>query len=140
MARQSELDELRKEVEALRTGQTVAGQGLVRLGAEADAAFRDIKSELDKPAIAPAPSVALNSPEFPEPAMTPLPVADAPPGPAASPTEIAAAAVATPARAPKPRKARAPKPDTPATAKKAPKAETASTARPRAPRKPKATP
>jgi sec-independent protein translocase protein TatB len=140
MARQSELDELRKEVEALRTGQTVAGQGLVRLGAEADAAFRDIKSELGKPAIAPAPSVALNSPEFPEPAMTPLPVADAPPGPAASPTEIAAAAVATPARAPKPRKARAPKPDTPATAKKAPKAETASTARPRAPRKPKATP
>lgn len=143
MARQSELDELRKEVEALRTGQTVAGQGLVRLGAEADAAFKDIKSELDKPAITPAPPIALNSPEFPEPAMTPLPVADALPGPAASPTEIAAAAVATPAKTTKPRKARLPRPDTPATAKKAParaKAETASTARPRAPRKPKATP
>lgn len=142
MARQSDLDELRKEVEALRTGQTVAGQGLVRLGAEADAAFRDIKSELDKPAITPAPSVALNSPEFPEPAMTPLPVAGALPSPAASPTEIAAAAVATSSGAPKPRKARAPKPDTPATPKKAParaKAETVSTARPRAPRKPKAT-
>lgn len=143
MARQSELDELRKEVEALRTGQTVAGQGLVRLGAEADAAFRDIKSELDKPAIAPAPPVALNSPEFPEPAMTPLPVADAMPSPAASPTELPAAAFATPPKATKPRKARLPKPDTPGTAKKAParaKAETASTARPRAPRKPKATP
>jgi len=141
MARQSELDELRKEVEALRTGQTVAGQGLVRLGAEADAAFRDIKSELDKPAIAPAPPVALNSPEFPEPAMTPLPVADALPGPAASPTEIAEAAVPTPAKTTKPRTARAPKTDAPVPAKKASvgaKAETASTARPRTPRKPKA--
>ncbi len=38
MARQSELDELRKEVEALRTGQ------MVPLGAEADAAFRDIRT------------------------------------------------------------------------------------------------
>ncbi len=73
MARQSELDELRKEVEALRSGQTVAGQGLVRLGAEADAAFKDIKSELDKSAIAPPPPVTRNSPEFPESAMTPLP-------------------------------------------------------------------
>ncbi|CAN5423162.1 hypothetical protein BH10PSE1_BH10PSE1_08230 [soil metagenome] len=43
MARQSELDELRKEVEALRTGQPV------RLGADADAAFKDIKSEFEKP-------------------------------------------------------------------------------------------
>lgn len=44
MARQSELDELRKEVEALRTGQ-----GLVPLGAEADAAFRDISADLNQP-------------------------------------------------------------------------------------------
>jgi len=78
MARQSELDELRKEVEALRSGQGAVGQGMVRLGAEADAAFKDIKSELDKPAVStPSPPVALNSPEFPEPVMTPLPVSDA---------------------------------------------------------------
>ena len=36
MARQSELDELRKEVQALRTGQ-----GMVPLGAEADAALQE---------------------------------------------------------------------------------------------------
>lgn len=78
MARQSELDELRKEVEALRSGQGAVGQGMVRLGAEADAAFKDIKSELDKPAVStPSPPVALNSPEFPDPVMTPLPVSDA---------------------------------------------------------------
>ena len=41
MARQSELDELRKEVQALRTGQ-----GMVPLGAEADAAFREIRDDL----------------------------------------------------------------------------------------------
>ncbi|MGV8929574.1 MAG: Sec-independent protein translocase protein TatB [Brevundimonas sp.] len=44
MARQSELDELRKEVEALRTGQ-----GMVPLGAEADAAFREIRDDLNRP-------------------------------------------------------------------------------------------
>jgi sec-independent protein translocase protein TatB len=44
MARQSELDELRKEVEALRTGQ-----GLVPLGAEAEATFREISSDLNQP-------------------------------------------------------------------------------------------
>ncbi|MEN5145623.1 Sec-independent protein translocase protein TatB [Brevundimonas diminuta] len=54
MARQSELDELRKEVEALRTGQ-----GMHALGADADEAFKDIRKELeaplDAPAAAPAP-------------------------------------------------------------------------------------
>jgi sec-independent protein translocase protein TatB len=151
MARQSELDELRKEVEALRSGQTVAGQGLVRLGAEADAAFKDIKSELDKPAIAPPPPVTLNSPEFPESAMTPLPADYAPPAPAAPP---AAATEATPATATsKPRKARVAKAQTPtsgaeSSAKAAPKssarikartgAEPVAAPRPRAPRKPKA--
>lgn len=56
MARQSELDELRKEVEALRTGQ-----GMVPLGAEAEATFRDISSDLNQPLAAPAP--ALTGPE-----------------------------------------------------------------------------
>lgn len=70
MARQSELDDLRKEVEALRRGQ-----GLVPLGAEADEAFKDINAELAKPLDAPAPAPALNAPEeWPEPA----PVATAP--------------------------------------------------------------
>ena len=44
MARQSELDDLRKEVEALRTGQ-----GMYPLGPEAQNAFKNINSELTKP-------------------------------------------------------------------------------------------
>lgn len=151
MARQSELDELRKEVEALRSGQTIAGQGLVRLGAEADAAFKDIKSELDKPAIAPPPPVTLNSPEFPESAMTPLPADYAPPAPATPSTD---AKEATPVEAaPKPRKTRATKAGSPSPAAKTsakaaakspapsrPKtsSESVAASRPRAQRKPKA--
>ena len=72
MARQSELDELRKEVEALRRGQ-----GLVPLGAEAEATFRDISDDLNRPldATSPAPAPSLTSPEeWPEsaPVMAPL--------------------------------------------------------------------
>ncbi len=69
MARQSELDELRREVEALRTGQ-----GIVPLGAEAEAAFRDISTDLN--ALPAAPTAALPGPtEWPDnpPTMTPLP-------------------------------------------------------------------
>lgn len=76
MARQSELDELRKEVEALRTGQ-----GMVPLGAEAEAIFRDISTDLDQPLATPTP--ALPGPEeWPDspPVMTPFPsVAETPP-------------------------------------------------------------
>jgi sec-independent protein translocase protein TatB len=62
MARQSELDELRKEVEALRTSQ------MVPLGAAADAAFKDIRAELERPASVDSlpSSVMLDRPEFPE--------------------------------------------------------------------------
>lgn len=73
MARQSELDELRKEVQALRTGQ-----GMVPLGAEADAAFREIRDDLNRPLDEP---VMLAAPdEWPDspPVMTPLEPADAP--------------------------------------------------------------
>ena len=49
MARQSELDDLRKEVEALRSGQ-----GMYALGAEADEAFKDIRKELEAPIETPA--------------------------------------------------------------------------------------
>lgn len=64
MARQSELDELRKEVAALRTGQ-----GMHPLGVEAEAAFKDIQNEMNKPLDAPAPQPVLKGPEeWPEPA------------------------------------------------------------------------
>ena len=58
MARQSELDELRKEVEALRTGQ-----GMVPLGAEAEATFRDISQDLNRPLDAGAAQPALTGPD-----------------------------------------------------------------------------
>ncbi|MDP3405864.1 MAG: Sec-independent protein translocase protein TatB [Brevundimonas sp.] len=78
MARQSELDELRKEVEALRTGQGSVGQGMVRLGDEANAAFKDIKSELEKTDVGDMPEAVIlrDHAEFPEPEPTlePLPV------------------------------------------------------------------
>ncbi|MFN3837627.1 MAG: Sec-independent protein translocase protein TatB [Brevundimonas sp.] len=67
MARQSELDDLRKEVEALRTGQGA----MYPLGAEADAAFKDINAGLN----APATPAVLSPPSAEQaaeaPAMTP---------------------------------------------------------------------
>lgn len=84
MARQSELDELRKEVQALRTGQ-----GMVPLGAEADAAFREIRDDLNRPLDEP---VMLAAPdEWPDspPVMAPL-AADPSPEPAAGPKAKAA--------------------------------------------------
>ena len=83
MARQSELDDLRKEVEALRTNQT-----MVRLGDEADAAFKDISTELHKPVDHDAPRSVM-APE-PESASPPLPVDEWPDsGPAMMPVEPA---------------------------------------------------
>lgn len=76
MARQSELDELRKEVEALRTGQ-----GMVPLGAEAEAAFREISADLNQPLDLSAP-VLPGPEEWPDnpPSMTPLaPAVETPP-------------------------------------------------------------
>ena len=67
MARQSELDELRKEVEALRTGQ-----GMHALGADADAAFREIGAELNRSPDAPMLTGPSEWPDTP-PVMTPLP-------------------------------------------------------------------
>jgi sec-independent protein translocase protein TatB len=131
MARQSELDELRKEVEALRTGQGSVGQGMVRLGDEANAAFKDIKSELEQttPIEAPPAPVMLNQPEFPEPG----PVSDtvpALPAPVAVPerkrkvkAQPAAGASSAPVRKTSPTTA----------------SDAGATPRPRAPRKPKAT-
>ena len=77
LARQAELDELRKEVEALRTGQ-----GMVPLGAEADAAFREISDDLNRPLNQPAMLAAPD--EWPDgpPVMAPL---EAEPTPAPAP-------------------------------------------------------
>ena len=107
MARQSELDELRKEVEALRTGQ------MVPLGPEADAAFRDIRNDLNQPLYTPAGQPQLSGPdEWPDsaPVMEPLETAAEPePKPRAKPRARAAsdkAAAAKPAKSPAtPRKA-----------------------------------
>ena len=74
MARQSELDELRKEVEALRTNQ-----GIHALGADADAAFREIGRDLDSGlAPGPVPTMTPAPDEWPDagPEMTPLPAPD----------------------------------------------------------------
>lgn len=71
MARQSELDELRKEVDALRRNQ-----GMVGLGAEADAAFKDIRDDLAGPVDAPPPlpTPAVDEwPDAPPPAAEPIP-------------------------------------------------------------------
>ena len=111
MARQSELDELRKEVEALRSGQ-----GMHALGADADAAFRDIRDELNRPVNAvpaPAPEAMLGAPdEWPDsaPVMAPLEL-PAPPTPApAKPRKPRAKAGPATAVKPAARKPRAPRP------------------------------
>jgi sec-independent protein translocase protein TatB len=73
MARQSELDELRREVEALRSGQSL--QTAVGLGPESGVheVFDDIHSGMRDGEPAPAaPSPVITSPEAPAAAMTPL--------------------------------------------------------------------
>ena len=129
MARQSELDELRKEVQALRDGQGSVGQGMVRLGDEANAAFKDIKAELEAPAyVEPPPrAVMLDQPEFPEPVATSAVV----PVKNRKPRAMTAKAAATPAAKPAPAKPRG---------KPAAKAASKVAAEPRAPRKPKTVP
>ena len=72
MARQSELDDLRKEVEALRTGGTMHA-----LGADADAAFKDIRNDLNRApgeVSTPAPTMLAVPDEWPDspPVMAPL--------------------------------------------------------------------
>ena len=109
MARQTELDDLRKEVEALRSGQ-----GMHPLGAEADAAFKDIRDEMNKPLDAPAPQPVLTGPEeWPEPTVAvvePAPVVEKP-----APAKPGKPAANKAAGAKAPAKARAPKKTPPAT-------------------------
>lgn len=96
MARQSELDELRKEVEALRRGST----GAMPLGPEAEATFRGIRDDLNRPLDAPTPSPALAGPEeWPDsaPVMEPLETTVEPP--AATPEPARKRKTAAPAAA-----------------------------------------
>jgi len=81
MARQAELDELRKEVEALRNAQAVP------LGAEADEAFRDIDKSLKEPlalppsapsALAPATAPEAKAEALPQPETKTAATADKP--------------------------------------------------------------
>jgi sec-independent protein translocase protein TatB len=109
MARQSELDDLRKEVEALRHGQT----NMMPLGADAESTFRSISDDLNRPLDAPAQTAAqtpaLTGPEeWPDspPVMAPLEPEPAPKTPRA------------------PRKASAPKATSETPAKAAPVAKT----------------
>jgi len=102
MARQSELDDLRKEVEALRNGQT----NMMPLGKEAEATFRSISDDLNRPLDAPTPAPALTGPEeWPDspPVMAPLEPEPAPAPKPRAPRKPAAKASAsrTPAAAPK---------------------------------------
>jgi sec-independent protein translocase protein TatB len=90
MARQSELDELRKEVEALRTGQ-----GMHALGADADAAFRDIRADLNKPLDPPMLSAPDEWPDSP-PVMAPLETPAAEPAPVTAKKAAGARTKATP--------------------------------------------
>ena len=105
MARQAELDELRKEVEALRNAQAVL------LGAEAEEAFRDIDKSLKAP-LAPSP---------PAPAA----VSDAKPEALPEPEAKAPDAASKPKAVRKPR----------AKAAKPPATKTTTTARPKVARK-----
>lgn len=123
MARQSELDELRKEVEALRTGQ-----GMVPLGAEAEATFRDISQDLNRPLETGTAQPALTAPdEWPDAAPVMEPLETAEPKPAAKPrtrarTTGAKAVAAKPAaKAGAARPKTSSRPKAPATKAKAPR-------------------
>jgi len=131
MARQSELDDLRKEVEALRSGQ-----GMYPLGREAETAFKDINSELNKPVeTLPAPDVPAMTPaadEWPDtPAAEPAPE---PAAPAASKPKARRVVASRPATAKKAPPSKPSAPEAKGATKSAAKPKTAA-ARPKAARK-----
>lgn len=109
MARQAELDELRKEVEALRNAQAVP------LGAEAEEAFRDIDQSLKQPLVPPPAQPALAAPEAEGPAKEEMTARPMPSPPAEQPE--AAPEKAKPVR--KPRAKAVPKTGTGSTASRA---------------------
>jgi sec-independent protein translocase protein TatB len=126
MARASELDELRKEVEALRQTQT----NMMPLGADAEAAFKSIREDLNTLPAAAGPSSALSGPdEWPDAGPIATPVEPEPHTPVAKPRKPRAKPAVT--ASPVTPKAKAPA-KTKTTAKAA--------AKPRAPRKTAARP
>ena len=92
MARQSELDELRKEVEALRTGSLAKP-----LGAETEATFRQISDDLNKPVV-PTSYGASDPPAQPAPPALAAP-AETAPAESATAKPKAASARSAPAKA-----------------------------------------
>lgn len=121
MARQSELDDLRKEVDALRRGQS----NMMPLGADAEATFRSIRDDLNAPVIPETPSIPGPVDEWPDsaPVLEPL---DAEPAPERHKT-------AKTAKTAKTKTATAARTKTPATPK--PPAAAKGPAKPRASRK-----
>ena len=139
MARQSELDELRKEVEALRTGSMAKP-----LGAETEATFRQISDDLNKPVVPTSYGVsdppAQSAPPAiaaPDETKAAAPEAAAPKPSTAKPKTSGAAKPAVAAK-PKAKPTAKPKPQA-ASSKAAPaKAATAKPAKPAPRRKPAA--
>jgi sec-independent protein translocase protein TatB len=96
MARQSELDELRKEVEAMRRGQLADTAATDASKAQVDQVFKEIGDSLEgsgvqfppaasqayEPPAAPAPVIGEAKPRAPRRAAKPKTEADAPPKPA----------------------------------------------------------
>lgn len=136
MARQSELDDLRKEVEALRTGQGA----MYPLGADADAAFKDINAGLTGPgapaALPPpateAPTMTPAADEWPDTVrpVEPTPTVEPKPKRATAKTAATSAVSATAETKPKPRPKAKPKAASTATSTAA-----KTPAKPRTPRK-----
>lgn len=109
LARQSELDELRKEVEALRNANPLQAAADAAGHAEIKQSFDDIHESLNagamqlNPAAAYQPFEALDAlPADPPAAMTPLPVAQAAPKPVRKPRTSAVKAGRAPKSPPQP--------------------------------------
>ncbi|KQW79782.1 Sec-independent protein translocase protein TatB [Brevundimonas sp. Root1279] len=82
MARQSELDELRKEVEALRQGQS----NMMPLGAEAEATFKSIAEDLNRTGTSiPLPAEPVPVDEWPDSPPVLEPLAEPAPTPKSKP-------------------------------------------------------
>ena len=131
MARQSELDELRKEVEALRTGNLARP-----LGAETEATFRQISDDLNKPVV-PTSYGASDPPAQPAPAAIspPAETKAAAPKPAATKSKASGSAKAA---TPKPKAAAKARPKAPSSKAAPAKAAAAKPAKAAPRRKPAA--
>jgi sec-independent protein translocase protein TatB len=81
IARQSELDELRREVEAMRAGAVL--KGAIGMGPETDQVFDDIHAELDaaQPSLPFAETSTAPAIAPPEPTPAPAPPAEPEPTP-----------------------------------------------------------